>query len=426
MKIKLVLLVLSVLTSLHATSLKEAVQEGINSDPEILAEISRYQGKKVSVFVAKSGYYPTLDLSAGIGFEESDREKLNQAQSNTKYTRKEVAARFRQPLFEGFKTSSNVDRSSADRDVTKYELHALSETKALKIVKAYLDVIKAKEIITLAQVNLQAHYDILNSIKQRYDQGVSDKADFIQIKGRVASAKTDLISAKNNALDAEAAYVKVVGYTPDALETLYAKDVIIPTTLQSSIDKALQKNPTMLSARTNIVLVKSERRSSKSNYYPHFYGDLSANYKDDADGIAGVQETYQAMLRMEWNIFNGFKEKNQNEIAQKEVITAMQKANNTKRQLILETTLAWNAYIFIKDQLEPLKEHVNFSKEVKKLYHEQYNVGRRSLIDLLNSQVEAFNAAKAFITASHDEIAAKYRVLDSIGILNEIFAIKTY
>lgn len=426
MKLKLSLIALLAITSLEATSLKEAVQKGIKTDPAILAEAARYDGKKVSVSLAKSGYYPSLDVGAGIGWEENDRENPNTVESNTDYRRQEASARFRQPLFEGFKTSSDVSRSRADKEAVGYELITLSENKALKIIKAYLDVLKAQEIISLAETNLQTHNDILKSIKQRFKQGVGDKADLIQIKGRVASAKTDLYSAKNNALDAQAVYVKAVGNTPADLQKQSEVDVVIPASLEEAIEKSTQENPTMLAARKNIELVESQRDGTESGYYPHLYGDLSANYKDDADGIEGTQETYQAMLRLEWNLFNGFKETNQKEIAQKEVLSAEQKAQDTQRQLVLETTLSWNAYTLLKEQLAPLQEHVDYSKEAKILYQEQYDVGRRSLIDVLNSQVEAFNAAKALIAAQYDEIAAKYRILNSMGILNKSLGVEVY
>lgn len=426
MNIKLSLLALFIISSLDATTIQEAVEQGIKSDPEILAEVARYDGKKVSVSVAQSGYYPTVDLGAGIGWEENDRENPKSIFVNTDYTRKEASARLRQPLFEGFKTVSDVSRSTADRDTVKYNLDTLGENKALAIVKAYLNVLKAEEIIRLAETNLQTHNDIFKSINQRYQQGVSDKADLIQIKGRVASAKTDLISAKNNALDSKAIYLKVVGVEAKDLNDQNAKDIIVPASLEEAIATSTKENPTMLAALKNIEVVKSQKDGTKSNYYPKFYGDLSANYKDDADGIEGYQESYQAMLRMEWNIFNGFKEKNQAEIAQKEVFSATHKAADTKRQLVLETTLAWNAYKLIEEQLVPLQEHVDYSKEAKQLYQEQYNVGRRSLIDVLNSQVEAFNAAKALIGSQYDEVAAKYRVLNSIGTLNSTLGVEMY
>ena len=424
MKIKLSIIALVALTSLHATTLSQAVKTGISSDPEILSEVSRYEGKKSSVSLSQSGYYPSLNLGAGIGLEDNKRENPNSVQSNKKQTRKEASARFRQPLFEGFKTSSDVARSTADKEVVKNELYTLTENKALKIVKAYVNVLKTQKIIALAQTNLQTHKEILSSIEQRYKQGVSDKADLIQIKGRVASAEADFISAKNNALDAKAQYIKVVGEEPQDLENIDDSSITIPSSLEETQSAAVKQNPAIITAQKNVELVQSRKETSQSGYYPHLFGDLSANYKDEADGIDGTQEDYQAMLRVEWNIFDGFKDKSSVEIAQKEVLTAQQKKQETSRQLILESTLAWNAYSLLNEQQKPLQAHVDYSLETKSLYNEQYNVGRRSLVDVLNSQVEYFNADKALITAQYDKIAAKYRILNSMGRLNSTLGVQ--
>ena len=423
MKLKISLIALFTITLLEATSIKEAVEKGINSDPEILSEVEIFKGKKVSISVAKAGYLPKVDLGAGVGWEENDRENPNMVETNTNYTRQEASARLRQPIFEGFKTVSDVSRSQADKDTVGYKVLSLYENKSLKIIQAYLNILKTQEIIKLAEANLQMHEDILKSIDQRYKQGVSDNADLIQIKGRVANAKTDLISAKNNAIDANAVYVKVVGSTPEDLENVSSANIEIPNSLEETIQKSLKLHPTMHATLKNIAVYESKRDATISGYYPQLFGDLTADYKNDADGIPGFQKNYQAMLRIQWNIFNGFKEKNEKEIAQKEVLSAHQKVQDAKRQLILEATLSWNAYSLLQQQMTPLKEHVSYSKEAKILYHEQYDVGRRSLIDLLNSQIEAFNAQKALITAQYDEIAAKYRILNSMGILNEILGL---
>ena len=425
MKFKLSLVAIMAVSSLNATTLKEAIQNGLQTDPEVLAEVSKYESKKTSVSLAKSGYYPKLDLAAGVGYEESDRENPHSQQTNIDNTRTEASARFRQPIFEGFATSNDVSRSTADKKTVGYELSALTENKSLKIIKAYMDVLRTKEIILLAETNLQTHNKIFESIEKRYNQGVSDKADLIQIKGRVANAKIDLVSANNNALDAEAVYFKATNTLAKSLEIVSVNNIKIPLTLEQTISSAIKENPTMFAAKKNIEIVKSEKELTLSGYYPHIYGDLSANYKDDADGIKGQQETYQAMIRMEWNIFNGLKESRQNEIAQKNVLASKQKAQNTKRQLILESTLSWNAYQLLNTQLISLQEHVDFSKEANVLYEEQYNVGRRSLIDVLNSQIEAFNAAKALVNAQNDLIIAKYRILNSIGVLNKTIGITT-
>jgi len=426
MKLKLSILTFFVVSTLNAITLSEAVQQGIQSDPEIQAEILHYDGKKISVNVAKSGYYPKVDLSGGVGWEDTDIENPHSQQTNDESIKKEVSARLRQPLFEGFATVNDVSRSTAEKRAIGYKLLTLSENKSLKIVKAYLNVLKTREIIFLSEKNLKTHEDILSSIEKRYKQGVSDKADLIQIKGRVANAKTDFYAAKNNALDADAKYVKVVGELPINLENIINKKVYIPLNLEEAIQKSIEKNPTILEAKENIRVVESKKDGTKSGYYPHLFGDIEANYKNDADGIDGTQERYQAMLRMEWNIFNGFKESYQYEIAQKDVLSVKQNTQETKRELILETTLSWNAYLLLNKQEKSLQEHVEYSKEAKKLYQDQYNVGRRSLIDVLNSQVEAFNAAKALISSKHDEVAAKYRILNSMGMLNKTLGVNVY
>jgi len=426
MKIKISLVALFLISSLHAITLSEAVKNGIESDPEISAQVAKYDGKKLSISIAKAGYYPKIDLSAGIGFEETDRENPHSQQTNENMTRKDASARLRQPIFEGFTTSSSVSSSSADKEAAGYELYKLVEDKALQIIKAYSDVLKSQKIVELAENNLEDHNKILSSIEQRYNQGITDKADLLQIKGRVAGAKSDLLAAKNNALDAEAAYIKTVGKEAQGLQKITFDDMTLPSSLEEAIKLSKEKNPAMLAARKNIQSVRSRLDGSDSGYYPHLYGDLSADYKNDADGVQGRQDTYQAMLRLEWNIFNGFRESNQNEIVQKEVFSAEQNAQETEHQLVLETTLSWNAFMLLKQQLEPLKEHVLYAEEVKSLYKQQYNVGKRTLVDVLNSQVEQFNASKTLIAAQYDENVAKYRILNSLGTLSEILGIRVY
>lgn len=418
MKIKMSVFVLLTAGTLHATTLKEAVEAGLNYDPEIMVEEKKYEIKDKSVSLVEADYLPKVDIYGGIGYEETDREKLHSAQLNESFTREEASARLRQPIFEGYKTTYGVSAASADRDATAYDLDALKGNKALKIVQAYLNVLKMQQINSLAQGNLDTHKKIFNSIKEKYGQGVSSKADLVQIQGRVVSAKANLISSKNNLLDAQAVYYSVTGQMPKSLQNISAREVRIPSSLQEAIDLSTTSHPTLLSTQTSVKKYENRRDATKSGFYPHIYGDLSANYEKDAGGIEGPQETYQAMVRLEWNIFNGQKDQKQYEISQIEVLQASNQSEDAVRQLELETRLSWNAYISIKNQLEPLKEHVKYAKESTKLYSEQYNVNRRSLLDVLNAQVEYFTANRELVKARYDEIAAKYRVLNSVGTLN--------
>ncbi len=426
MNIKISILTLLAISSLHATTLSQAVRQGLDYDPELSSETQNYKVKLKSISLAKSGYLPKVDLYSGIGYEDSQRDKTHSQQNNGRYTRREASAHLRQPIFEGYATTYDISSARSESDATKYALNALAQNKSLKIIKAYLDVLKMQEVLRLAKENLSKHYKIMKSIKERYDQGVTDKADFIQIQGRVRSAQSNLFSSENNLNDAKAVYLSLVGVMPSNLQRVNASDVRVPKSLATAIRQSIERHPTGQSARKNVELEKNRRKGAKSNYYPHFYADLSANHEVDAAGIEGSQDTYQGMIRAEWNVFDGLKDKKRIEIARLQVLRAGDKVNDVERQLELETRLSWNAYQSLKYELTPLSEHVKYANEATKLYKEQYNVNKRSLIDVLNSQVEYFNAKKAYISAKYDEIAAKYRVLNSMGVLHKRLKIAQY
>jgi adhesin transport system outer membrane protein len=424
MKFKLSIVAFFAVSSLQAITIGQAVQKGLKYDPDIAAETKKYNSKKISVDLAKAGYLPKVDVYSGIGHENTKRDNLHSQQSNGSMTRKEASAHFRQPLFEGYATTYDVSSAYAEKEATGYSLDAFAQNKSLSIVKAYLNVLKMQDIVKLAKDNLNTHYKILKSIKERYAQGVTDKADLNQIQGRVNSAQTNLFASQNNLMDAEAVYNSVVGIMPRHLKPVYDAKIKIPKTLNRAIAKAKKEHPTGMEAKKNIDLTKNLREKSKSGYYPHLYADMSANHEYDAGGIEGPQDTFQAMVRVEWNVFDGFKDDKRHELAQVEVLRAGDQYNNTKRQLELETRLSWNAYTVLKNQLKPLNEHVKYARETRKLYQEQYEVNKRSLIDVLNEQIEYFNAQKEYVTAKYDKIAAKYRILNSIGMLNKTLRVK--
>jgi len=424
MKLKLSLIALVAVSTLQATTLRQAVQKGINYDPKVLAETKQYKMKAKTVDLAESRYMPKVDLYSGIGYEDTDRSNTHSAQSNGRLKREEASARFRQPIFEGYDTPYAVSAAEADRDVSAYSLKALKGNKALKIIQAYFNVLKMQKIAALAEKNLQTHKKIELSIAQKEAQGVSTKADLVQIKGRVQSAETNLVASTNNVMDAKAVYLSVVGEMPHNLQHVASRKIRLPSSLHSAISQAVTNHPTMLASKKNISATVSRRERTKSANYPHFYADLSANHEKNAGGIIGPQDTYQAMVRVEWNVFDGFSDQRKHEISQIEVLRAGDQSHDSKRQLELETRLSWNAYVSIKNQLNPLKKHVEYAKEATKLYDEQYGVGKRSLIDVLNSQVEYFTANRAFVTAQYDEIMAKYRVINSTGELIQRLGVK--
>ena len=71
----------------------------------------------------------------------------------------------------------------------------------------------------------------------------------------------------------------------------------------------------------------------------------------------------------------------------------------------------------IDKQLVELKRYRDFSNETLELYKEEYDLGRRTLLDLLSAQNDLINAKSQIVRANYDSLFAKFRILDSMGLL---------
>ena len=62
-------------------------------------------------------------------------------------------------------------------------------------------------------------------------------------------------------------------------------------------------------------------------------------------------------------------------------------------------------------------KNVDFATEAEAGYRQQFNLGKRSLLDVLDSKVELFVARKNYINAAFDERKSSYRLINATGRL---------
>ncbi len=85
--------------------------------------------------------------------------------------------------------------------------------------------------------------------------------------------------------------------------------------------------------------------------------------------------------------------------------------------------LSWVAHQVIKGQMEFFKNHQDSSTKAMEAYQLQFNIGQRTLLDLLDTANEMFVAKRAYLNARYDESYAAYRILASMGDLNQSFGV---
>ncbi|WP_458734640.1 TolC family outer membrane protein [Zobellella taiwanensis] len=404
----------------QAQTLEEAVTEALMTHPRVKEAFHLYQSRQYDQDAAFAGYLPRLDAGAGIGYEDTDSPgtRSNPAADDS-LTRRELGLSLRQMLFDGFKTSSNVGRTGAEADAQRYSLLATAENVALSVAEAYLNLLRYSEVVELSRLNLETHEQIRSDIQKRTDSGLGSSADYTQIQGRVARAYANMTSAENNLRDAQSRFMSLVNREPEELRQPRPDANYMPATLDDALVKAGESHPTLLMAAHDVEAARYQYEGAKSGFYPTLAIEVDQNWNDNIDGVEGRNEDLTAMLRMRYNLFNGGADVAASKSASALEMQAKDIKMNAHRQVSEGTRLAWSAYETLGRQKEFLRKHVESSYQTVEAYKKQFTLGDRTLLDVLNTENELFEARRSYIEAEHDHLLAEYRIMNATGQLLE-------
>ncbi|MBB1271057.1 TolC family outer membrane protein [Shewanella sp. SR44-3] len=439
LKLTAVALAIMLSSTAQAQTLEQAVAHTLDSNPELRIAFNRFKAREEQVNQAYAGYMPTVDVSGGYGWEQTDsvstRRRVNgpsqgdvDSDGKIDLERGELGISIKQMLFDGFYTSSEVDRYSFEASSDQWALFAAAEDIALEVSKVYLNFIHTEQVLNLAEKNLLSHKDIYDQIKQRTDSGLGSIADLSQISGRLARANANVISAKNNLFDAKAQFIRVASAEPESLIMPVPDADMLPADISLSLKLAENNHPILKSAASDIGAAKNERASAQANYYPKVTLEVNGGWNNNTNGedgysainsqnVNGYTNDLAAMVRVRYNLFAGGKDLARTKETAYKINEAKEIHERAHRQVVEGVNLAWNAYELLAPQKQYIRDHVVAAKETQVAYSQQFNLGQRTLLDLLDTENELFEARKDYLQAEYDETVAQYRVLNATGQL---------
>lgn len=403
-----------------AGDLTSTVQKAVIHNPDVLVNRDDRNAIEQDVREAKAGYLPRVDLNAGIGAEKSDNASTLAATGKQGYRslhREESGIKITQMLFDGFFTRNEVARQKATLRAASFRVLAAGEDVALRATQTYLDVLRRREQVELAKDNLAAHQRVFDQIRMRSDRGVGRVADTDQASGRLALAKANLEAVMGNLRDAEIAYVRVVGEMPTELDAPTAPADQVPADLQTLVDQARETHPTLASAVADIDATVAQHEQARSNDFPRFDLELGASHNSNIDGVRQADEDLIAMVRMNYNIYRGGADLARKRSTAFKIQQAKNIRNRAEDQVIEEAGLSWNDYLTAQARLDLLRQHATSASATRTAYLKQFNIGQRSLLDLLDTENERFVAESNYIDGKYRVMYANYRIIASQGRL---------
>lgn len=400
-------------------TLENMLRELIYTDPEIKERLFQYNATMEEVEISDAGYYPTIDLIAKLGKKEVKKEGV----AKDKYETSEVTLKLVQNLFNGFGTQSAVDRDEARAKAAFNKYIEVAQDKMYRAIEAYIKVLKYNEVLKIAKDNVKVHEETLVKIEDRYEKGFSTLSEVERVKGRLALSKSNYVSETNNLFDAKFNFHKALGRYVD--ENRLSKPIFngkIPKTLEHASDIAIHKNPSILVANYDIKAIQEALQYSERNDYPSIDLELeSSRYNNLTGSAVGRQNDVSAMLVLNYNIYSGGAHKAEKQKNISLLNYEYAHKNKLKRDVLEALGLSWSAYKMIQEQYKHQVSYRDLTAKTKIAYDEEFQLGRRTLIDLLDVQDEVNNIKIKVIHNEYDLLFAKYRVLDAMGELYQSF-----
>ncbi|MBR7889635.1 TolC family outer membrane protein [Marinomonas sp. A79] len=406
-----------------AITLEQATYTAIENSPTVRQAIATYRESQEEADIARrSGYYPSVDLSAGIGHETTYADESSS--SDISLTRRELTLSLNQPIFDGFSTKNDVKRLNSEAEANRWSALIAVENTALEVAQVYANILRYRELVALAELNLEAHDRIYGQIKLKSDSGIGRLSDLNQITARLAKANANYASAVNNLINAESNYNNIVGEMPPE-ELIYPvpDNDLIPEDLESAINVSLQKNPAIEGAYWDIEATKSLEKVTESEKYPTIDFVLERTWDNNIDGDEGPSEDLLAMIRLNYNLYSGGTYKRRKEAVVQQSVQAEEIRRKTIRDTELTVRLSWAAYEATNRQKDFLKKYVIATKESQLAYEKQFRLGRRTLLDVLDSENELFQARQDYVNADYDQLFSEFRLFNAKGELMRAFRI---
>jgi adhesin transport system outer membrane protein len=170
-------------------------------------------------------------------------------------------------------------------------------------------------------------------------------------------------------------------------------------------------------AEADIETSKAELQGARAGYYPRLDLELGAAANNNLDGIRGGNVDAQALVVLRYNLFRGGGDIAREREAFERIREARSQMAVARRDAEAEARISYNALSTARARVQAFRAQTEAARATRDAYAQQFDLGQRSLLDLLDAENELFITRSNLVTAEYTEVFAIYRVLAVIGDL---------
>ncbi len=365
-------------------------------------------------------WFPTLGVTANYGYEY---QRKGQGSADTSLPPRNVELSLSQLLWDWGATNSTIHRAQLEVEQSKLSLRSARQSVILEAISGYLEVLRQTRIVAFAKgsvANIKHQADLEDSKVLR---GSGLATDVLQAKTQLAGAEATVVQAEGALQNSKNRYKAVFNMFPANIKKMKRPRLpteVLPNSLEESLEIAFKENPQLLASTISAELARNDvKKTTAEEFGPKINASLDKKWKhDDGGTIGGKQETL-AKIELTYSLNLWLTSINSLRASQKTLSASESRYRDTFNLIEEQVRNAWANLKTSKRNAERLQNQANIAAEFLELARKERQLGNRSLIDVLAGETALISAQSDAASAETDIALATFRLLSSIGRLDE-------
>jgi type I secretion outer membrane protein, TolC family len=412
-----------------AETLAEAIAMAYENNPTLQAQRAAQRALDESYVQARTGWRPTLSLSAGAGWAEdrSPRAIINPVLRDTiqESNSARAAVTFSQPLWTGGRVAASVSAAHAEVLAGRENLRRIEAQILGQVLQAYADVRRDQAALAIRQENVKVLTRQLEESQARFDVGEVTRTDVAQSQARLAQAQALLQQAEAQLAISRANYGEIVGQNPGELAPEPSLAYLLPSDPDQAFAVAEENNPQLRAQQFTEQASRARVAGARAERLPNVTAQATMSFNGPAvpeppndpfeRGLFNREST--ASVNVTVPLFSGG-------LISSRVRQAVERNNYdrlsteiVRRDVLQGITAAWSQLIAARANIASSEEQVKAARIAAEGTRQEQQVGLRTTIDVLNAEQELRQAELNQVTARRDEFVASATVLSQMGRL---------
>ncbi len=398
--------------TLQAQTLSEVVQQAMASYPALASAMAKAQAARADIARARSAHYPQISVGASANSYASGSIPASLGSTTFSPTAK-------LNLWSGGRIEADAQRSEALSNASEAQRLVTLEDVALQATEAYLNWAKTADLYQLSVRNLQGHQDTLEDIRKIAQADAGRRIDLEQAQVRVDNARLSMQQRKSDLIQAmqrlQRVWKEEMSARPAGLdEALSPQGPLgkVPASAEEASSHVTEQLPVLAQLRAQVIAAEAAVRQAKGLHWPTL--DLVSSRQYNFNTLRFEPLT---QLQLNMPVFNGMGTQAQVQAAVAQQAAAQAALDEARLLQKEKVASAWQEWAVARSRAKLGTTQSDISDKVVDGYRQQFRLARRSLLDLLNIQADAYNYRSAALASVHDERIARARLLAAMGAL---------